>query len=318
MTTEIQEYSQTEAALIELRTRYANATYDVETADGMKAAKEARAEVRGYRTALENKRKEIKQPALDRCRLIDDEAKRITAELVALEDPIDRQIKTREARIEAEKQAKIEAEQKRVQAAQERIAEIRGAVAAVNSMGAPSSAKVAEFISDVEALSTDGMDEFEPHAKDAKTATLAILRDLHKAAVDREAEAERVKQERAELDKLRAEQAARDAAARAEREAADKAAREAREADERAERERLDAARKAQQEESARLTKEKAQVEAERRAIEQQKERDRQAAEKAERAARRAKFPGRDAIITALCEHFDVTGDVVEKWLAAL
>ena len=76
---QIVEYSSTAAALAELRSRYA-APFDVATAKGMALAKEARAEVRGYRTALETLRKEIKAPALERCRLIDDEAKRITPE----------------------------------------------------------------------------------------------------------------------------------------------------------------------------------------------------------------------------------------------
>ena len=110
MTTEIQEYSKTEAALTMLREKYAGATFEVDTTDGMKLAKEARGEVRSYRTGLEKMRKEIKAPALEHCRLIDAEATRITVELVELEDPIKNQIKAHEDAKEAERQEKIDAE----------------------------------------------------------------------------------------------------------------------------------------------------------------------------------------------------------------
>jgi colicin import membrane protein len=81
----IQEYNQTAAALSELRARYSR-KYDVSTTAGMTEAKAARAAVRGYRVALEKTRIEIKAPALERTRLIDAEAKRITAELLAIEE----------------------------------------------------------------------------------------------------------------------------------------------------------------------------------------------------------------------------------------
>lgn len=320
MTTQIQEYSQTEAALKALAEQYAGATFDVDTTDGMKAAKAARADVRGYRTSLEAMRKKIKGPALERCRLIDAEAKRITEALRELEDPIDAQIKEHEAKKEAERQAKIEAEQKRVESIQERIAEIRGAVAAVNCMGAPASAKVSEFITEVENIVVDeSFDEFFEAARDAKIATLAALTDLHKAAVEREAEEERIKAERAELEKLRKEQAERAAKERAEREAKEAEERKAREEAERQERERLEAQRKEQEAEQKR-------IDDERKALEAEKERERKAKEKAEReaaerkaaaeeAARKAKFPGIDAITDALADYFDVPAEVALKWI---
>ena len=109
----IAEYNQTAIALAELRTRYAK-DYDVGTAPGMAEAKAARATVRGYRVALEKTRVEIKAPALERTRLIDAEAKRITAELLAIEEPIDVAIKAEEARKAEEKAAKERAEAERI------------------------------------------------------------------------------------------------------------------------------------------------------------------------------------------------------------
>jgi colicin import membrane protein len=137
MSTQIVEYSQTEAALADLASRYKGVLFDVTTPTGMSEAKRSRAEIRDYRVALEKKRVEIKAPALERCRLIDAEAKRITAELSALEDPIDSQIKVEErkkeearlaaeraelARIEAEERARKEAEEARMAAERAEIA----------------------------------------------------------------------------------------------------------------------------------------------------------------------------------------------------
>jgi len=128
----IQEYSQTDAALAVLGGKYAGVTYAVETTAGMRDAVAARAEVRGYRVALEKRRVEIKAPALERCRLIDTEARRITAALTALEDPIDAQIKAEEARKEAVRQAAKRAEEERIAAKlrAEREAEERAAAEA--------------------------------------------------------------------------------------------------------------------------------------------------------------------------------------------
>ena len=125
MTTSIIEYTQTEAALSLLTERYRGATYDVTTQDGLIAAKKGRAELRSYRTALEAKRVEIKAPALERCRAIDAEAKRITAVLLALEDPIDAQIKSEEERKAAEKEVQEKAEAERVAAIRKRLDDLQ-------------------------------------------------------------------------------------------------------------------------------------------------------------------------------------------------
>jgi len=95
---QIQEYSATEAALATFRQKYAQVVYAVTTPTGMRDALAARRELRECRVALETTRKRIKAPALEHCQQIDAEARRITAELVALEDPIDAQVKAEEQR----------------------------------------------------------------------------------------------------------------------------------------------------------------------------------------------------------------------------
>ena len=88
----IVEYKETAAAIAILREKHSG-PFEVSTKDGMALAKEARAEVRGYRTAVERMRVELKAPLLEKGKVIDAEAKRITAELIEIEEPINRAIK---------------------------------------------------------------------------------------------------------------------------------------------------------------------------------------------------------------------------------
>lgn len=213
--TEIAEYSPTAAALADLRHRFLGIAFNVSTTKGMDEAKKARQEVKGYRTALEAKRKEIKAPALERCRLIDDEAKTITAALLELEEPIDQQIKAEEARKEAEKAAKAEVERQRVAAIRVQIETIKNHAAFAVGKSAEAILKI---LSGVECFEIgEDFQEFKPDAEQAKAETLDKLKTLHTAQVEHEAEQARIAAERAELAKLRAE-----AEARAIREAEEK------------------------------------------------------------------------------------------------
>lgn len=137
MTTSIKEYSPTEAALADLAGRYKGVLFEVETPAGLATAKKARGELRTYRVALEKLRVEIKAPALKRVQEVDSEARRITAALVALEDPIDAQIKKEEERKELERTASARAEAERLaledaarkKAEEERLAAERAEIA---------------------------------------------------------------------------------------------------------------------------------------------------------------------------------------------
>jgi chromosome segregation ATPase len=318
MTTEIQEYSQTEAALSVLREKYTGATFEVDTTDGMKSAKEARADVRSYRTGLEKKRKEIKTPALERSRLIDAEAQRITVELVGLEKPIDRQIKVHEEKIEAERQEKIDTEAKRVEDIKGRILCIREHATVAFHVGITVKNREQEIV-DLEAIEIDEtFAEFQEQAADAKGATLATLRESLTAAIKREAEEKKIVEERAELDKLRAEVDDREAKANEERAESDRKAREKREAEEKAERNKLENQRKEQEKKQAEIDKENKRLVDAKVKREAQAKAERKRKTKAVADAKKAEFPGTPAIIKALCEHFDVTETVVKKWLKVL
>ena len=108
------EFSRVEAGLAALREKHANTVYEVSTTVGLDAAKAARAEVREPRYAVENVRKAAKAPLVALGKRIDAEAARITAEIMAIEAPIDDQIKAEEARRVAEREAKKAAEVERL------------------------------------------------------------------------------------------------------------------------------------------------------------------------------------------------------------
>ena len=216
-TTEIAEYNQTEAALADLRNRMANVEYDVTTVKGMAVAKADRAEVRGLRTALEATRKEIKGPALEHCRLIDAEAKRITAELLKLEEPIDQQIKAREAVLEAEREARELVERQRITAIHERIAAIREYVAL--ALACRTSERIQSLQDKLAAIDTStGFDEFQTEAADAQKAAGQRVEEILTEKLAEEAEKERIKVEQA---RVKAEQLAEAARLKTERDELD-------------------------------------------------------------------------------------------------
>ncbi len=211
------EYRPTDAALAELRTKYAGAVFVTNTTKGMEAAKEARAELRGYRVALEKKRVDIKAPALERCRLIDSEAKRITAVLEELETPIDQAIKAEEQRKEIEKAEKAQLEA-------ERVAALNARFDAIKDLPRLAVGKSVDFIR-AKLQEADSLDP-ETFPEDVRAAAVFEKRNAVaglRAALDAreaaDAEAEKIAAERAELAALRAKIEA-DAKASADAEAA--------------------------------------------------------------------------------------------------
>lgn len=272
----IAEYNPVAAALATLQAKYKNTVFDVTTTKGMDAAKVARAEVKGYRTKLETIRKQIKAPHLERGRAIDAEAAAITAALSALEEPIDAEIKARESQIEAEKAAKFAAELARVAEIRTRIDQITDV--AQRAVGKPSMDVQTKIIM-VTGLAMDEAHygELLPLAIQARESTLYKLGEILTERKAVEAEQERIKAEREELEQLRKAQAAQrekdEAEAKARREAEERAQQEAAAAAEAERQAELAAMRREQEAEAARMAAER---EAERKA---QAERDRIARE---------------------------------------
>lgn len=220
--TEVAEYTETAAALARLEFRMKNVVHDVSSTKGMDAAKKDRAELRTLRTTLDKKRLELNADDQARIKTRNDEAKRITAAIEALEDPIDSQIKAEEQRKEDEKIARQRAEADRIEALRTRIDTMAGL--ALRSVGKPS-AYVAEKIAMLEGMTTEDFEEMTPVAVNTKAETLAKLRELlataqahEKAVAELEASQQRESAQRAENERLEREaQQRRDAEAAAER-----------------------------------------------------------------------------------------------------
>ena len=205
-TYQIQEYSQTAAAISLLREKYAG-PFDTTTKEGMANAKAARAEVRGYRTTVEKLRVELKNPLLERGKLIDAEAKRITAELVNIEEPIDAAIKAEERRKEEERAAKARAEAERVAQINARLLRIRRIP---TSLIGKTASEIETELTRLAAYQPDPGEftEFLPEAIAARDEISAALETMLKERRIAEAEQARVKAEREEMARIaEAEQA---------------------------------------------------------------------------------------------------------------
>lgn len=242
VTTAVAAMNQLETGLAKMRETYGGMIYPVDTTKGMAEAKAARVAIREPRYEVERIRKAAKAPLLALGKMLDSEAARITRELTLIEAPIDEQITAEEARKEADKQARIAAQQKREADLRARIDELRG-----NQMltAASGSDLIRQHIVDLENIPVDdSFEEFREQADYAKTAGLYRLASLLGAARAHEDEQKRLKDERAELAKLRAEQEERERVGKLaqERAAAEaKAKRDAEEAEARARREADDA-----------------------------------------------------------------------------
>lgn len=280
--TAVVEYSATEAALNDLRGRYQGVVFDVRTKEGLQAAVKGRAELRTLRTALEAKRKELKAPVIERGKLLDSEAARITMELAALEDPIDAQIKAEEERKAREKAEAEERERKRIAAIHDRIAQLAQIPTAMIGKTATIIDEEQQRVKAIEITEAD-YGEFIATAREAHAKTVSALALLHGGALAKERQdtedRERAEREKAELKRLREEEAKRIAEARTKAEEEAKA-RAQQEAADRAEREKHEAMVREQQERD--MAERRAKIEAEEKAAAESRAR----AQEEERAAR--------------------------------
>lgn len=214
-TYEIAEYRAVDAMLAQIKARYDGRVYDVTTKEGMADAKFARREIRTTRTGLEKLRKELKEPALRRCQLIDSEAKRITAALIAIEGPIDDTILAEENRVEREKQERARAEALRVAGIKERI-EAFNVMPAWGAKADDIMARLREV--DAMLVTTDIFQEFTEAAAIAKGQAFTRLTTMHADAKAIEDEQERLRVLQAETEaRLKAEREAHEKAMEAER-----------------------------------------------------------------------------------------------------
>lgn len=233
-------FNKTESGLAKLRQKFQGVQFDLTTTKGDKAARQARKELVTLRTSLEELRKEKKAPHLAACNLIDSEAKRIKGEILALEVPIDEQIRADELRREQERMQREAEERARLDKARVRIGEIQRMAASVMT---GTSEQIRARIEEVKALAI-GEDEFgELLAAAQSTADMVVmqLEALLSTVLMREAQAEEMRKQReahdAALRKQQEELAAQRAELERQRVEAEQAAAEARRQAEEARRE---------------------------------------------------------------------------------
>lgn len=305
--------------------------------DGYQQVHSGRMALKNERLSIQGLAKEARDDATKFSKAVIAEEKRIIAIIAPEEDRLQKLQDAYDAAIEAEKQAKIAAEQKRVADLQERVIELRG-----NRLLSPTSGAdiIAEHISDLEGAAVDdSFQEFREQAEAAKAEGLEWLRNVHAAAVAHETEQARIKAEREELAKLRAEEEKRQVVERARIAEEERVAKVARDAEAAKQAEELRQMRLAQAQaaeaERKRIADEEAAAKAirdaeaknladERAEFERQQAESRRIKEEQERVQREQarlasiKKPADDELLGVLAKHYNVPAAKVVEWLLAM
>ena len=237
----IAAYDEFRAQLAELRESNSKAVFDYEDPQGNKDARSHVFQLRKTRTAIDKARKQEKESSLNYGRQVDAEAKDIMAEVELMIDVHSAPLKAIEAKEAARKQ---EIESKYDLIISLGLVGINDSIAAIKV----SIEKLAELTPD------DSFDEFMAEATREHKKSSEALNAALESAVKAEAE-------KAELQKLRDEQAERDQLERDKRIAEDAVEDAVKAAEQKAENDRLDAERKL---EGARIAAKESQDRAER------------------------------------------------------
>jgi hypothetical protein len=206
----------TEKELVELAAKHVDIK-SITNKDGREQVHTARMALKNARIEVQDFGEKIRADAVQFGKGVIAEQKRLIGFIQPEETRLEKLQKEWDDAREAERQEKIAAEQRRIAALQARVNELRGPSMVTASSGAD---WISGFIRDLEAVAVDeSFQEFKERAEQEKAAGLERLRTLHTSAVAYEAEIQRIQLERAELARLRDEQAKRVAAENAAQEA---------------------------------------------------------------------------------------------------
>ncbi|AIB35880.1 hypothetical protein [Pseudomonas simiae] len=217
--TDIAEYRPHEEEIVRLETTYAKLVVDCSTSEGLASAKEVRVDIRDVRYALDKTTKTALVPyqqkvkeAQARVNQVKEFGETLKSRVLAIEEPVDEAIKAEEKRI-----ADAKAERERVEA--ERVEAIRAKITRFSSVAAAyasrSAADVAGILKGVKesVILPEEYGEFEAEGTIARDNAIEQLEALHKAAIDREEAAAKLLAQQKELDELREKQRIADAEA---------------------------------------------------------------------------------------------------------
>lgn len=197
------EYSFVEERLGELRAKYA-VIPDAETKEGYEFIRKGVRELVSCRTDIEKKRKEIKAPVLLRSKLIDSEAKRITAALSEIEAPLKAAKSEVDERKRREKEERERIERERVEAIEAVISKIERAPMQARGKSALEIETTLAQVENYEVKESD-FAEFTERAKMVKEQALEKLREFHAEAVKVEEARALVESQKAEIEREKAE-----------------------------------------------------------------------------------------------------------------
>lgn len=202
---------------------------DVSTAKAMAATKANRTEMVKFRTSIEAARKAEKEDSLVYGRLVDSEAKRITAIAAPIEKAYDDAITAEETRLENLRLAELEAERVRITGHLERIQAIKDVRETANLCR--TSARLQQLIDGMPAHMEKPYEEFQDQALTAFNEVCTVLGQLLEAKLAQEQQAAELARQQEELAAQRAEQARIDQAAKEQREREEAAAQQKRDAE---------------------------------------------------------------------------------------
>lgn len=220
-TAEVVLYDKQRAGLAALKVKYRDKDgnvikYEVAKTEGLALARKGRAELRGLYVDLEKSRKDQGEDARKFIKNLNLAASELDAEIRSMFDPIDKQIKEQEALIEKQREEKKQAEQKRKDDIHAKIDELK-APSTISSLS--TSAEILPILEDRKklVLNDDEYAEFVGDAHQVLSSVITLLGNLLDMAMEKEKEEARLKAERDDLERQKAEQAEKDRIAEEER-----------------------------------------------------------------------------------------------------
>jgi DNA repair exonuclease SbcCD ATPase subunit len=217
--TDIAEYRPHEEQIVRLETSYAKLVVDCSTSEGLANAKEVRVDIRDVRYALANTTKTALVPyqqkvkeAQARVNQVKEFGEALKDRVLAIEAPIDEAIKAEEKRAADAKAERERVEAERVEVIRKKITRFSSVAAAYASRSAADVAAVLQSVKESVIL-PDEYAEFEAEATIARDNAIDQLEALQWSAVDREEAAAKLLAQQKELDELREKQRLADAEA---------------------------------------------------------------------------------------------------------
>ncbi|WP_245006216.1 hypothetical protein [Pseudomonas viridiflava] len=217
--TDIAEYRPHEEQIVRLETTYAKLVVDCSTSQGLANAKEVRVDIRDVRYALDKTTKTALLPyqqkvkeAQARVNQVKEFGETLKIRVLAIEEPVDEAIKAEEKRIAAIKAERERVEAERVEAIRVKITRFSSVAAAYASRSTTDVAAILQSVKESVILPEE-YGEFEAEGTIARDNAIEQLETLHKSAVEREDAAAKLLAQQKELDELREKQRIADAEA---------------------------------------------------------------------------------------------------------